>query len=232
MRKISFQLSAAACAMALASQAHALNVSFSGFAHGAESVTITLASPNVALTESASAGGFLTSVNGGPSFESYCTDVYQSISFGDPAYTDYTQTNAAHVFANSHAYADLGKLYATAGAITNSVHEAAFQIDVWEISYETTGSYNLGSGSASFAGGSAASSGALTLAASWLSSLSASGPAIGVLDSRTHQDVIYAPVPEPSTVLLMVMGLLGIATVARRRGMFDIGLLRGPLSGV
>ena len=76
--------------------------------------------------------------------------------------------------------------------------EAAFQIAVWEIAYEATGAvYDLASGAASFAGGTAASSGALTLASTWLANLASGGPTINVLDSRVHQDVIYAPVPEP-----------------------------------
>jgi len=65
--------------------------------------------------------------------------------------------------------------------------------------------------------GTAASSGALALASTWLLSLASSGPAIGVLESRLHQDVIYAPVPEPSIVLLMAGGLLGVTVATRRK---------------
>ena len=107
--------------------------------------------------------------------------------------------------------------YATAGSVNNATTEAAFQIAVWEIAYEATGTAsNLTSGAATFTGGTALSSGALALASTWLLSLASSGPAIGVLESRLHQDVIYAPVPEPSTVLLMAGGLLGV-TVARHK---------------
>ena len=47
--------------------------------------------------------------------------------------------------------------------------------------------------------------------------LNANSRPITVLDSREHQDVIYAPVPEPETVLLMAVGLLGVAGAARRK---------------
>ena len=175
-----------------------------------------------------SAGGFTTILNGGPSFESYCVDLYQTIAFGAPPYPEYAFAGLGHLFTNANAYADLGRLYATAGVVNDAMTEAAFQIAVWEIAYEATGTaYNLASGAASFAGGTAASSGALTLASTWLSDLASSGPAITVLDSRRHQDVIYAPVPEPSMVLLMAAGLLGVTAAARRKAKPKPDALRG-----
>ena len=150
-----------------------------GFAHGSHTVTATLTSPNAALIKSVSAGGLTTILNGGPSFESYCIDLYQTIAFGAPPYPEYTFAGVGHLFTNANAYADLGRLYATAGVVNNAMTEAAFQIAVWEIAYEATGTaYDLASGAASFAGGTAASSGALTLASTWLANLAASGPAI------------------------------------------------------
>lgn len=217
MSKIRFTLSLAALAVAGITQAHADSVAFSGFAHGSESVNFSLTAPNAVLSGGGSAGGFLASLNGGPSFETYCVDLYQHIGFGE-TYTDYTAPNTTHIFANTHAYADLGRLYATAGPITDSVHEAAFQIAVWEIAYETTGIYGLASGSATFSGGSADSSGALALASGWLSSLTnGAHPGIAVLESSGHQDMIYAPVPEPESYALLLGGLAAIGFVARRR---------------
>ena len=122
------------------------------------------------------------------------------------------------MFANNRAYGDLGRLYATAGVVDTSLKEAAFQIAVWEIAYETTpGAYSLGTGAASFSGGSAAG-GALGLAATWLAGLGDSaGRSISVLESREHQDVIFAPVPEPSTYMLMLAGLLATVEISRRK---------------
>jgi hypothetical protein len=165
-----------------------------------------------------SAGGFLMSVNSAPSFEAYCVDLFQHISFGE-TYTDYSPFGTSHAFANGNAYTDLGRLYATAGVVDNSVKEAAFQIAVWEIAYETMpGAYNLGDGVATYLGGSAASSGALTLASTWLTGLTnGAHPSIVVTESREHQDMIYAPVPEPETYALFMAGLAAMGFVARRR---------------
>jgi len=41
---------------------------------------------------------------------------------------------------------------------------------------------------------------------------------IDVIESRDHQDVIFAPVPEPSSIALMLSGLVVAGGIARRRG--------------
>ena len=158
-----------ACALGTTA-ARADNVTFTGFAHGSETVAFSLVAPNGPASGTVNAGGFATILNGSPSFVTYCVDLYQHISFGT-LYPEYTAPGTTHTFANNRAYSDLGRLYANAGVIDTSVEEAAFQIAVWEIAYETTpGAYALGSGAASFSGGSAAG-GALGLAATWLSRL-------------------------------------------------------------
>jgi hypothetical protein len=199
--------------------ASAANVDFLGFTNGSKTVTFSLTAPNVANSGTVSAGGFLTTLNGGPSFETFCVDVYQTINFADPAYSNYSLVaGSAHAFANPNANADLGRLYAEAHALTDAKSEAAFQIAVWEITYETTGSYNLATGSATFTGGSAATDGSLALATTWLAALgNAPSNGVMVLESREHQDVIFAPVPEPETYALMVAGLMATAFVTRRR---------------
>jgi hypothetical protein len=220
-----------ACVLVVAAPARANDVTFTGFAHGSESVDFSLASPNVAASGSVSAGGFATVLNGGPSFVSYCVDLYQHIAFGT-LYPEYGVPGTSHTFANDRAYADLGRLYAKAGTVDTSVKEAAFQIAVWEIAYETTaGPYDLAGGAASFSGGSASSSGALALASSWLAGLgNGSGPGISVIESSDHQDVIFAPVPEPSSVALMVAGLLAGTQVARGRRRSGSGRLGNRLA--
>ncbi len=209
-----------ACLLALASEARANDVTFTGFVHGSETVSFSVTdAANVTTTGAAAAGGFATIFNGSPSFETYCVDVYQHIAFNAPPYSEYSAPGTTHVFANNRAYADLGRLYANVGPIDTSVKEAAFQIAVWEIAYETmAGPYSLGGGKASFSGGTADSSGALTLAGTWLAGLgNGAGRAINVIESADHQDVIYAPVPEPSTYMLMVAGLLATAEISRRK---------------
>ena len=216
MRLVPLTSVALACALGT-STARADDVTFTGFAHGSETVAFSLVAPNAVASGTVNAGGFATVLNGGPSFVSYCVDLYQHIGFGT-LYPEYTAPGTTHLFANNRAYADLGRLYANAGVVDTSVEEAAFQIAVWEIAYETTpGAYALGSGAASFSGGSAAG-GALGLAATWLAGLgNGAGRSISVLESADHQDVIFAPVPEPSTYMLMLAGLMTTVEISRRK---------------
>ncbi len=203
--------------LAAASPAGAAEVLFTGFAHGSETVQYSLGGSNTARAGSASAGGFATVLNGGPTFVSYCVDLYQTISFG-ALYTDYTGPGTTHAFNNGDAFADLSRLYARAGVVANSVAEAAFQIAVWEIAYEkTSNGYALAGGDAVFSGGTAATSGALTLASTWLGSLGGAGPEVQVLESGRQQDVIFAPVPEPETYALFLAGLGAIGFMSRRQ---------------
>jgi PEP-CTERM motif len=218
MRLFSASSIAFACALTVSSHARADDVTFTGYAHGSETVTFSLLAPNAIASATVNAGGFATVLNGGPSFVTYCVDLYQLISFGT-LYPEYTAPGTTHVFANDRAYADLGRLYANSGSVDTSVKEAAFQIAVWEIAYETTaGAYDLSAGAARFSGGSADSSGALGLASGWLAGLGAGpGRGIEVIDSTEHQDVIFAPIPEPSTVALMLAGLAAGAGFARKK---------------
>lgn len=221
MRKMTFSLFAAALTLGIANHARADSVLFTGFAGGSQSVHYQLLAPNAATSGNANAGGFATVLNGGPSFVTYCVDLYERINFGT-TYTNYTGPNTSHVFANASAHADLGRLYANVGTLSGAAQQAAFQIAVWEIAYETSGTYSLLGGAALFSG---APAGTLTQAQNWLTGLgSGTGLNILSLDSVTlgrtvgHQDVIYAaPIPEPETYALLMAGLGALGFVARRR---------------
>lgn len=215
MRNLSLSLAAAAIALA-AAPARADTVTFTGFTHGAEVVNYSVLSG--ATMGSASAGGFSTILNGGPSFETYCIDLLHTIAFGVP-YTNYNQ--GPHSFNNPSAVADLGRLFSSAGSVLTSVQEAAFQMAVWEITYETSGSYGFGGGTATF---SSAAAGVTTQAQTYLTGLASGSPiAIKTLESfatandSAHQAVVYAPVPEPETYALMLAGLAAMGFIARRR---------------
>ena len=52
------------------------------------------------------------------------------------------------------------------------------------------------------------------MASGWLTSLGAAGPASRARE-RQHQDVIYAPVPEPETYAMLLAGLAAWVRVTR-----------------
>jgi len=140
-----------ACLAVAAAQAGAATVVFTGFTNGAENAHFATSAPNVPTSGDAGAGGLATELNGGPTFASYCVDLYQSISF-NTAYTDYSLVpGAAHAFANANANVDIGRLYSEGHALNNGIDQAAFQIAIWEIAFERTGNaYDITTGSAQF----------------------------------------------------------------------------------
>lgn len=210
-----------ACLTAFGS-AQADTVNLSGFL-GGRKATADLDTPrNVTVY----AGEFTGSWNGN-SFSAMCVDVLHDLHFGT-TYTNYTaMTPTAYGFTS--AQVDLfNRLYTNyyAASHTSNANAAAFQIAVWEITYDGNGTLDTSTGTFTLGGGSSAT--AKATASSWLAGLTALPTGLWnftVLDSAdvsggqlATQDLLVAiPVPEPSTYALMLAGLGLVGLITRRR---------------
>lgn len=210
-----------ACLLAFGG-AQADTVKITGFL-GGRSAGVDLDTPR---NGNFSAGEF-TGLWNGNSFSAMCVDVNHDLSFGT-TYTNYTaMTPAAYGFTATQVGL-FNRLYTNyyATSHTSNANAAAFQIAVWEITYDGNGTLNLGANT--FTLGSGGNATAKSTAASWLSSLTplaSSAWTFTVLDSQSvtggqsaTQDLLVAiPVPEPETYALLLAGLGLLGFVARHR---------------
>jgi hypothetical protein len=206
-------LALGACGLSMAQ-----TVTFTGFANGSQAVKVDLPGSPLVESYTLAAGGFSTSVNGGPSFASYCVDLYQWLPGWNTANGTYGEVDAAIFFGSK--LDDVAKLFSgVSGQVDSALESAAFQLALWEIKYESSGSgYNMLAGDVKFSD-SYSNNGAVATAQTYLDGLStyANNLQVHVLASNSNQDVVFAtPVPEPSTYALMLIGLAGVAFAARR----------------
>jgi len=189
-------------------------------------LTFQLAGPSMSV----GAGGFsavYTPTGGAPtSFIAYCIDLVQTFTFGSPFVV--TPVSALVHFGATRASA-LDRLYTQQfAAVNTNIESAAFQLAVWEIMQETTGSYTVSGGSftaAATPGSNADDLSAIAQANDWLGALGSGafgGYTLTALTSAARQDQLMAtPISEPETyaMLLAGLGLMGLMVRRRRQSL-------------
>lgn len=160
-------------------------------------------------------------LTGGNSFLAYCIEPEQTFAITSRGAKDYTIGS----FSGNEATLLQGLYSSSFGQVNSSNQQAAFQLAVWEIMRETSGTLNVTTGSGSFYMTSTGNQAVQTLANGYLASaLSYSGASLYTLTkltNGTYQDLVtVAPlsaVPEPGSYALFLGGLGVIGLLARRR---------------
>lgn len=228
----------AATALFAAQPAAADIIEINNFWAGAGTATISFSGTNwhdgstvTGLNDYGGSGGFLTydlttDPNKQNGFQSFCVDIFHSFGFA----VDSQDTLMPATIISSEAAQDLAQLYSNHHADVDSTsssatNESAFQLAVWEIVNEGSGSYSLGNGNFTATGTGS------WLAQDWLNELTngvgsttdyvANIWTVQSMLTTGHgyaQDVVvFAPVPEPQTYAMMLVGLGLLGFSARRK---------------
>lgn len=157
-------------------------------------------------------------------FQSFCVDIFHGFNFAVQS-NDILQPAT---IISTAAAADLGRLYTNHHAAIDSTsssaaNEAAFQLAVWEIVNERSGTYSLAGGDFKATGTGS------SIASTWLSELSAASTSTYSANIWTVQSmlttghgyaqdvVVFTQVPEPEAYAMMLAGLGLLGFVLRRR---------------
>jgi hypothetical protein len=188
--------------------------------------------------------GLQTTASG--ALNTYCVDLFDYINVGSNAYTfNNNQLAAGQTFRNGTAtgtwttgQVNMITALLTNGAMQtqNTINTAALQIAIWEVEYDnkqTNGTYSLSihDGFYFTATGDSNSAATLSMAQTYLNNITsgtwvtdANHVAMYLTSNPTGtQNLVYlqtvvggSPVPEPSTIAVFGLGLIGLWAVRRR----------------
>jgi hypothetical protein len=223
----------AATSLLAATPALADALTFNGlFYPGADTVHIKNTAP--ALNEYTYSGGLNMKDTTAPwtigsvttaknaSFMAWCIDIYDNMQSANYTLVDGDAfVPSSHVPLTSSRILALERLASNDLALVNNAKtSSAFQLAVWEIMAENSGSYGLSTGNFTAFGNSVP--GVLTLANSWLANLGTAAPTMELhvwranIPGSTQDLAVFAPIPEPGSYAMLLAGLTLIGFAARR----------------
>ncbi|HRD91055.1 MAG TPA: PEP-CTERM sorting domain-containing protein [Accumulibacter sp.] len=210
-------LAAATLATALATPALANNVNITNFTYLPAS-SVSVATPSYS-GRAGQFSGFLDS----KAFVTFCTELTEQFSFNPLPAAPYVYSIVSGVSAwgatKSNAL-DKVLSYAKAQNWPNSADtSAAVQAAVWEVLYETTGSYSFGAGTftASSSGATQTALNNFNWATVGTTSVSVHADQLSNKSEKLQDFLVTTPVPEPESYAMMLAGLSLVGAIARRR---------------